>query len=235
LLHVSHEAGILEDPSAAAEEVVYSRSSSPDQWPDAPEMITLSFEQGIPVKLQAGGKSITGDLAIFEALNELGSRHGIGRLDMVENRFVGIKSRGVYETPGGEILHYAHRDLEGLTMDREVMKIRDTLSLKVAELIYNGFWFSPEFELLMVTMDKAQEVVNGDVQVQLYKSRAYPVARTSPNALYDPVQSSMDEEGGYDQKDADGFIKINAVRLRNNTNVRGATPAAKDTSRAKAA
>jgi argininosuccinate synthase len=160
-------------------------------------------------------------------LNELGTRHGIGRLDMVENRFVGIKSRGVYETPGGVILHNAHRDLEGLTMDREVMSIRDTLSLKVAELIYNGFWFSPEFELLMVTMDKAQETVNGDVQISLFKGSAYPVARKSDNALYDPDQSSMDIEGGYDQKDAEGFIKINAVRLRNNTLVRGYTPATK--------
>ena len=179
------------------------------------------------MKVEADGSATTGDLAVFEKLNELGTKHGIGRLDMVENRFVGIKSRGVYETPGGAILHNAHRDLEGLTMDREVMSIRDGLSLKVAELVYNGFWFSPEFELLMVTMDKAQETVNGEVQVQLYKGSAYPVARTSPNALYDPQQSSMDEEGGYDQKDADGFIKINAVRLRNNTNVRGETPASK--------
>ncbi len=225
LLHISHEAGILEDPNAAAEEDVYSRTSSPDKWPNEVETITISFKAGVPVAVKSGGEATKGDLAVFEKLNELGSRHGIGRLDMVENRFVGIKSRGVYETPGGEILHLAHRDLEGLTMDREVMKIRDTLSLKVAELIYNGFWFSPEFELLMVTMDKAQEVVNGDVQVQLFKGRAYPVARKSPNALYDPLQSSMEEEGGYDQKDADGFIKINAVRLRNNTKVRGETPA----------
>jgi len=174
----------------------------------------------------------TGDLAVFMRLNELGSRHGIGRLDMVENRFVGIKSRGVYETPGGEILRQAHRDLEGLAMDREVMKLRDTMSLKVADLIYNGFWFSPEFELLMHFMDKAQETINGEVTVQLFKGRAYPVARTSPNALYDPQQSSMDEAGGYDQMDAAGFIKINAVRLRNNTKVRGETPFAKSKSKA---
>jgi len=146
---------------------------------------------------------------------------------MVENRFVGIKSRGVYETPGGEILYKAHRDLEGVTMDREVMKIRDRLSLDVAHLIYNGFWFSPEFDLLMHTMNKAQETTNGEVQVQLLKGMAYPLARKSPNALYDPVQSSMDEEGGYDQKDADGFIKINAVRLKNNTRVANAQKAGK--------
>ena len=221
LLHISHEAGILEDPNAPCAEDVYSRTSSPDQWPDEAEVITLSFENGIPVKLQAEGQTVTGALPLFTKLNEIGSKHGIGRLDMVENRFVGIKSRGVYETPGGAILHNAHRDLEGLTMDREVMKIRDSLSLKVAELIYNGFWFSPEFDLLMTVMDKAQENISGDVQVQLYKGSAYPIARTSENALYDPKQSSMDEEGGYDQKDAQGFIRINAVRLRNNSTMRG--------------
>lgn len=222
LLHISHEAGILEDPWAACAEDVYSRTSTLKDWPDEPELVTLTFEKGVPVKLEAGGKTVSGALALFTALNELGSKHGIGRLDMVENRFVGIKSRGVYETPGGEILHHAHRDLEGLTLDREVMKLRDTLSPKVAELIYNGFWFSPEFDLLMHFMDKVQENVNGEVQVQLFKGRAYPVARRSGDALYDPQQSSMDEEGGYDQRDAAGFIRINAVRLRNNTLKRGA-------------
>lgn len=222
LLHISHEAGILEDPNAPCAEEIYSRTSTIKNWPDEPEEITLTFEKGVPVKLVAGGSTVKGALPLFEKLNELGSKHGIGRLDMVENRFVGIKSRGVYETPGGEILHHAHRDLEGLTLDREVMKLRDTMSPKVAELIYNGFWFAPEFELLMTFMDKVQENVNGEVKVQLFKGRAYPIARTSPSALYDPVQSSMDEEGGYDQMDAQGFIRINAVRLRNNTTVRGA-------------
>lgn len=224
LLHISHEAGILEDPNAPCAEDVYSRTSSPDQWPDEPELIEVTFKNGIAteVKNKNDGTTKTGALALFEYLNAIGTKHGIGRLDMVENRFVGIKSRGVYETPGGAILHNAHRDLEGLTMDREVMKIRDSLSLKVAELIYNGFWFAPEFDLLMTTMDKAQENVTGTVTVQLYKGSAYPVARTSPTALYDPLQSSMDEEGGYDQKDAAGFIRINAVRLKNNTTIRGA-------------
>ena len=224
LLHISHEAGVLEDPNAICAEDVYSRTSSPDQWPDTPELIEMTFKDGIPVEVKntQDGTVKTGALALFQYLNELGTKHGIGRLDMVENRFVGIKSRGVYETPGGAILHNAHRDLEGLTMDREVMKIRDMLSLKVAELIYNGFWFAPEFDLLMTTMDKAQENVTGTVTVQLYKGSAYPVARKSPTALYDPVQSSMDEEGGYDQKDAEGFIRINSVRLKNNTSIRGA-------------
>lgn len=223
LLHISHEAGILEDPNAPCAEDVYSRTNGPADQPDEADIIAIEFKAGIPVKVEnkTDGTAKTGALALFEYLNELGTKHGIGRLDMVENRFVGIKSRGVYETPGGAILHNAHRDLEGLTMDREVMKLRDTMSLKVAELIYNGFWFCPEFDLLMTFMDKAQETTNGTVQIQLLKGTAYPIARTSPNALYDPVQSSMDEEGGYDQKDADGFIKINAVRLRNNTLVHG--------------
>lgn len=227
LLHISHEAGILEDPNAPCDEDVYSRTASIKDAPNEPDLLTITFAQGIPVKVQNGGESLTGALKIFEYLNKLGTKHGIGRLDMVENRFVGIKSRGVYETPGGEILYKAHRDLEGLTMDREVMKIRDRLSLDVAHLIYNGFWFSPEFDLLMHTMDKAQENTNGEVQIQLLKGIAYPLARKSPNALYDPVQSSMDEEGGYDQKDADGFIKINAVRLKNNTRVANAAKTAK--------
>jgi argininosuccinate synthase len=219
LLHISHEAGILEDPGAITEESVYSRSSTHASWPNTPELVDITFKNGIPVKVKSRESGIekTGTLELFMYLNELGTRHGVGRIDIVENRFVGIKSRGVYETPGGTILHNAHRDLEGLVMDREVMKIRDQLSLKVAELIYNGFWFSPEFEFLMGCMDKAQDMIDGTVTVQLFKGVAYPVARTSSVALYDPKQSSMDEEGGYDQKDAEGFIKINAVRLRNHS------------------
>ena len=217
MLHISHEAGILEDPAAPADESVYSRTCNAANAPDEPEIISIDFEAGIPVKVtnKNDGTEVTGAVELFEYLNSLGTKHGIGRLDMVENRFVGIKSRGVYETPGGEILYKAHRDLEGLTMDREVMKIRDMMSLKVAELIYNGFWFAPEFELLSTFMDKAQENNTGSVQVQLFKGMAYPISRSSPKALYDPAQSSMDEEGGYDQKDADGFIKINAIRLIN--------------------
>ncbi len=223
MLHISHEAGVLEDPNAAADEDVYSRTNGVDKQPDQADIITIDFEQGIPVKVtnQTDGKEVSGAVELFDYLNTLGTKHGIGRLDMVENRFVGIKSRGVYETPGGEILYKAHRDLEGLTVDREVMKLRDYMALKVAELIYNGFWFSPEFDLLATFMDKAQETNTGSVQLRLIKGVAYPIARKSPIALYDPEQSSMDVEGGYDQKDADGFIKINAVRLKNNTAVHG--------------
>lgn len=216
LLHISHEAGILEDPGAVCEEDVYSRTAAQETAPDKPDIIELTFKDGLPVKVKntGDGTEKKKPLELFMYLNELGTKHGIGRLDMVENRFVGIKSRGVYETPGGAILHNAHRDLEGLTMDREVMKLRDALSTKVAELIYNGFWFSPEMEFLMAAMDKAQELIDGTVTVKLLKGVAYPVARTSPVALYDPEQSSMDIEGGYDQKDAEGFIKINAIRLK---------------------
>lgn len=216
LLHISHEAGVLEDPWAPCDEDIYSRSSSLANAPDEADLIDLTFKDGIPTKVENvnDGTTHANALALFTYLNELGTKHGIGRLDMVENRFVGIKSRGVYETPGGEILHIAHRDLEGLTMDREVMKLRDSLSPKVAELIYNGFWFSPEMEFLMAAMDKAQEMIDGTVRVQLFKGQAYPLARKSPVALYDADQSSMDIEGGYDQKDAEGFIKINAIRLK---------------------
>ncbi|HBR68161.1 MAG TPA: argininosuccinate synthase [Rhodospirillaceae bacterium] len=216
LLHISHEAGILEDPNAAADEDVYSRTASIEKAPNTPDIIEITFKDGVPVKVEnkGDGRKETKPLPLFEYLNELGTKHGIGRLDMVENRFVGIKSRGVYETPGGTILHNAHRDLEGLTMDREVMKLRDSLSPKVAELVYNGFWFAPEMEFLMAAMNKAQEMIDGTVTVKLLKGVAYPIARTSPVALYDPKQSSMDEEGGYDQKDAAGFIRINAIRLR---------------------
>lgn len=217
LLHMSHEGGILEDPNAVCAEEVYSRTASIASAPAQADIVSVTFKGGIPVKVDCNGRSETKPLALFMFLNELGSKHGIGRLDMVENRFVGIKSRGVYETPGGTILHNAHRDIEGLVMDREVMKIRDMLSLKVAELAYNGFWFAPEFEFLMECIDNSQKGIDGTVQVQLLKGVAYPVARSSPVSLYDPKMSSFDEEGGYNQQDAEGFIKINAVRLKNYT------------------
>lgn len=215
LLHISHEAGILEDPSAICPEEVYSRTASLETAPDKPDLIVLSFKNGHPVKVEnkTDGTQVTEPLALFKYLNTLGSKHGIGRLDMVENRFVGIKSRGVYETPGGTILLNAHRDLEGITMDREVMRIRDQLSLKVGELIYNGFWFSPEMDFLMHSIRKSQENVEGDVTVRLFKGAAYPVARSSPKTLYSTTLSSMDEEGGFNQRHSEGFIKINAMRL----------------------
>jgi argininosuccinate synthase len=215
LLHISHEAGILEDPSAECSADIYSMTVAPEKAPDIVTKIVITFENGIPVKVENtnDGTYKTEPLAIFTYLNKLGSVNGIGRLDMVENRFVGIKSRGVYETPGGTILHVAHRDLEGIVMDREVMKLRDMLTAKISELIYNGFWFSPEMDFLMSAIDKSQEGVDGTVTLKLYKGNVYPVARASNKSLYDKDLSSMDIVGGYDQKDAAGFIKVNAIRL----------------------
>ncbi|MDD9953179.1 MAG: argininosuccinate synthase [Candidatus Woesearchaeota archaeon] len=216
LLHISHEAGILEDPAHEAEESVYSHTKSIEDAPDTPTKIKISFKDGIPVKVENLNDGTIKDqpLELFMYLNELGSEHGIGRLDMVENRFVGIKSRGVYETPGGTILHHAHLDIEGIAMDREVMRLRDTLSAKLSEIIYNGFWFSPEMDFLMAAIDKSQEAIDGDVWVKLFKGTAYPYARTSHASLYDQDLSSMDIEGGFDQEDSDGFIKVQAIRLK---------------------
>lgn len=216
LLHISHEAGILEDPDHICEEDVYSHTTALEKAPDQAELVHITFENGIPVKVYSEDtkRAETTPLKMFEYLNELGAKHGVGRLDMVENRYVGIKSRGVYETPGGTLLHNALRDLEGLCMDREVLRLRDELAVKMSNLIYNGFWFSPETDILWDMVAQTQKNVDGVVKIKLYKGNAYPVARKSPFALYDPALSSMDEHGGYDQEDADGFIKINAIRLR---------------------
>jgi argininosuccinate synthase len=215
LLHISHEAGILEDPNFPCAEDIYSRTVSPEKASDIPTIIKIHFKDGIPVRVenQENGVVKTAPLPLFQYLNELGSENGIGRLDMVENRFVGIKSRGVYETPGGTILHAAHLDLEGIAMDREVMRLRDMLSAKIAEVIYYGFWFSPEMEFLMAAIKKSQEAIDGNVTLKLYKGTVYPIARESSSSLYDKELSSMDIEGGYNQQDAEGFIKINAIRL----------------------
>jgi argininosuccinate synthase len=221
LLHISHEAGILEDPGHVCDESIYSHTVSPEEAPDKATRIIVEFKDGIPVKVTnlEDNTAKTDPLELFEYLNQLGRENGIGRLDMVENRFVGIKSRGVYETPGGAILHEAHKDIEGIAMDREVMRIRDMLAAKFSELVYNGFWFSPEMEFLMAAMDKSQELIDGEVTLKLYKGVAYPIARTSPSSLYDQDLSSMDIEGGYNQEDAEGFIKINAIRLMAHRNI----------------
>ncbi len=215
LLHISHESGILEDPSLGADEHVYSWTRSPEAAPDRPIRIAITFKDGIPVRLEnlEDGTVKEKALELFVYLNELGSVNGIGRVDMVENRFVGIKSRGIYETPGGTILHHAHLDIEGIAMDREVMRLRDMLSAKLSELIYNGFWFSPEMDFLMAAIDKSQEVIDGTVWLKLYKGNVFTYARESPSSLYDQDLSSMDIEGGFDQKDSRGFIKIQAIRL----------------------
>jgi len=215
LLHISHEAGILEDPCKEAAKEVYSKSVSPEDAPDKPVKIVIEFKDGIPVKVKNldDGTEKKKPLELFMYLNKVGNENGIGRIDMVENRFVGLKSRGIYETPGGTILHIAHKDIEGIAMDREVMRLRDMLTAKVSEIIYNGFWFSPEMDFLMAAIDKSQEVIDGKVYLKLYKGNVLVTGRESSSSLYDKEISSMDIEGGFDQKDSEGFIKINAIRL----------------------
>ena len=215
LFHISHEAGILEDPALEPAKDVYSRTIDPQDAPDRPARIEIEFKDGIPVKVENldDGTVETSPLPLFMYLNKLGSEHGVGRVDMVENRYVGIKSRGIYETPGGTILHVAHKDVEGVAMDREVMRLRDMLTAKLSELIYYGFWFSPEMDFLMAAIDKSQEVIDGKVHLKLYKGNVYVTGRESTSSLYDQDLSSMHIEGGFNQQDSVGFIKINAIRL----------------------
>ncbi len=219
LMHCSYEAGVLEDPETAPTDDMFRLTTSPLDAPDRPAEITLRFKDARPVALlEQGGPgpttAIEDPLELYLRLNELGGLHGVGRIDIVENRFVGIKSRGVYETPAGTILHTALRDLEGIAMDREVLRLRDSLSPKFAELIYNGFWFSPEMDFVRAAFAQAQELVDGDVRLRLYKGLASVRGRLSPSSLYDQNLASMDVEGGYDATDALGFIRINALRLR---------------------
>ena len=216
LLHISYEAGILEDPWMDAfhpsNKAMFKLSVSPEDAPNKPEYVELEFRQGDCVAVN--GKKLD-PLGVMRTLNKLGGRHGVGRVDMVENRFVGMKSRGVYETPGGTILYAAHRAVESITMDREVMLQRDQLSPKIAQLIYNGFWYSPEMEALTAFVDKSQENVTGTARIRLYKGSATVVGRRAEKTLYDPQISTFEEdEGAYDQTDATGFIRLNALRLR---------------------
>ena len=211
LLHISFEGGILEDPWAEPDEAMFTLTVSPENAPDKPTYIELEFEDGNPVAVD--GQKMA-PLPLFSKLNELGGANGIGRLDMVENRFVGMKSRGVYETPGGTILRAAHRDLETITLDREVMKIRDSLVSRYAELVYNGFWFSPERELLQKTMDETQKTVNGTVRLKLYKGNCVPVGRKSQQSLYQESFATFEEDAVYNQGDATGFIRLNGLRLK---------------------
>jgi len=219
LMHISHEAGFLEDPSVACPGHVYSYSVSPMEAPDAETVLEIHFRDGLPTRVRnltdpSGVIEKTDPLELFTYLCEVGGANGIGRVDMVENRFVGIKSRGVYETPGGTILRHAHMDLEAIAMDREVMRLRNMLTPKMAELMYNGFWFSPEMDFLMAAVAKSQEFIDGVVTLSLYKGNVSIVSRSSPTSLYDRELSSMDIEGGFDQRDSFGFIKVNAIRLK---------------------
>ncbi len=215
LMHISHEAGILEDPMFTARKSILEKMVMPQDAPDRETRIAIHFRNGIPVKLvnKEDGTIKENPYELYVYLNELAGKNGIGLLDMVENRFVGIKSRGVYETPAATVLHIAHMDLEGVAMDREVMRLRNMLTPKFAELIYYGFWFSPEMDFLMAAIEKSQELIDGSVHLCLYKGNVIIEGRESPSSLYNKELSSMDIEGGFDQTDSKGFIRINAIRL----------------------
>ena len=212
LLHTSSEGKALEDPAQEAGDHVYQRTVRPEDAPDQPEYIEVTFERGDAVAINGTALS---PATILTDLNEYGRRHGIGRLDFVENRFVGMKSRGIYETPGGTILLAAHRGIEQITLDRGAAHLKDELMPKYAELIYNGFWFSPEREMLQAAIDHSQERVSGDVRLKLYKGNASVVGRRSPHSLYSEAHVTFeDDAGAYDQRDAQGFISLNALRLK---------------------
>ncbi len=210
LLHISYEGGILEDPMNEPEEDMWRWTVSPEKAPDRPEYITITYKNGDPVALD--GKELT-PAQMLEKLNECGSRNGIGRLDIVENRYVGMKSRGCYETPGGTIMLKAHRAIESITLDREEAHLKDELMPRYAKLIYNGFWFAPERKMLQAAIDRTQENVNGDVRLKLYKGSVTVVGRQSPNSLFAPEFSTFEEDSVYNQKDAEGFIRLNALRF----------------------
>jgi len=216
LMHISYESGILEDPKLAPPEDMFQKTVSLRKAPDKETRIEVHFKDGVPSKVvnREDGTVKEKPLELFQYLNGLGCENGIGRIDIVENRFVGIKSRGVYETPAGTILRIAHMDIEGIAMDREVLKLRNMLTPKVSELIYNGFWFSPEMDFLMSAIDKSQEVIDGVVHLSLYKGNVTVLGRESHSSLYDKELSSMDVEGGFNQTDSKGFINIHAIRLR---------------------
>ncbi|OPY10719.1 MAG: Argininosuccinate synthase [Syntrophus sp. PtaU1.Bin005] len=211
LLHISHEGAILEDPWAEPPEDIFTISVSPEAAPDKPTYVEIDFEQGNPVALDGTRLS---PATLMEKLNEIAGANGIGRVDMVENRFVGMKSRGVYETPGGTVLWAAHRALESITMDREVMLLRDSLIPKYAQLAYNGFWFAPEMEALQALIDETQKKATGTARIKLYKGNCIVVGRKSPYSLYSEDFATFEKDEVYNQMDATGFIRLNALRLR---------------------
>jgi len=211
LLHISHEGGILEDPWAEPPEDIFVLSVSPENAPETPTYVEIDFEEGVPVAVD--GERLS-PAALMDRLNTLAGDNGVGRVDMVENRFVGMKSRGVYETPGGTVLWGAHRAVESLAMDREVMMMRDSLMPKYAQLAYNGFWYAPEMEVLQKFIDETQKPVTGTARMKLYKGNCDVVGRKSPNSLYSEEFATFDQDQVYDQKDAAGFIKLNALRMR---------------------
>ncbi len=211
LLHISYEGGVLEDPWAEAPKDMYTMITPPEKAPNKPSYVTIEYEKGNPVAVN--GKKLS-PAKLLKKLNDLGGSNGVGRLDMVENRFVGMKSRGVYETPGGTLLHLAHRAVESLTLDREVLHMRDSLAPKYAELVYNGFWFAPERETLQAYMDNIQKSVTGTARLKLYKGSASVVGRKAPKSLYHKGFATFEADDIYDQADAEGFIKLNSLRMR---------------------
>jgi argininosuccinate synthase len=212
LLHSSSEGKVLEDPNTEVPDYVFSRTDDPEKAPDKPAVITIDFEKGDPVAID--GKKMS-PATLLKALNDLGKKHGVGRLDLVENRFVGMKSRGMYETPGGTILLAAHRAIESITLDRGAGHLKDELMPKYADMIYNGFWFTPEREMLQAAIDKSQEHVTGTVRLKLYKGSVSVIGRDSPFSLYDQELVTFEEGAvAYDHRDAEGFIRLNALRLR---------------------
>jgi argininosuccinate synthase len=221
LLHTSSEGKVLEDPAVSAPDYVYQRTVNPEDAPDQPEVIEVAFKRGDAVAIN--GEALS-PAALLARLNDYGGKHGVGRLDLVENRFVGMKSRGIYETPGGTILLAAHRGIEQITLDRGAAHLKDELMPRYAELIYNGFWFAPEREMLQAAIDKSQEHVTGTVRIKLYKGSANIIGRQSGHTIYSEAHVTFEEDAVYDQKDAEGFIKLNALRLkllaRRNQNVK---------------
>jgi argininosuccinate synthase len=216
LMHRSYEAGLLEDPLEPPPADMFRLTRAPEEAPERPARLEIHFKDAMPVRVENADDGTVHDdsLELFSYLNRIGGLHGIGRVDMVENRFVGIKSRGVYETPGGTVLHHALRDLEGLAMDREVLRLRDMLSPRFAEIIYNGFWFSPEMDFIQAAFRQSERLIDGRVRLRLYRGNVITEGRWSESSLYDRELSSMDVAGGYDQEDARGFIRLSALRLR---------------------
>lgn len=211
IMHISYEGGILEDPWAEPPEDMFIMTRSPEAAPDRPAYVEIEFESGVPVALS--GERLS-PASLLERLNQIGGEHGIGRVDIVENRFVGMKSRGVYETPGMTILHAAHRAVESITLDREVMHLRDSLVPRICEMIYYGFWYSPEFEAMRAFIEETQRRVTGTARLKLYKGNCTVVGRRSPNSLYLQEFATFERDQVYNQRDAEGFIKLNALRLR---------------------
>lgn len=223
LMHISYESGILENPKSRAPADLYLMTKNPEDSPNVQDVLEIEFKKGVPVKVTNMNDGISKNTAldVFSYLNEIGGKHGVGRIDIVENRFIGMKSRGIYETPGGTVLLKAHLDIETFTMDKEVRRIKQGLGIKFSELVYNGFWYSPECDFVRHCIAKSQENVEGKVQLSVFKGQVYILGRESPKSLYNEELVSMDVQGDYNPCDASGFIRINAVRLREHHRLQG--------------